>query len=126
MFRTWVSLVAFYVAVKTGGEVLGPVVTSHGVMIAVVTALFFLLWSLGRRIGQRYFSEYHSAVPAGLRDSGFFGAVVAYFGLGFIAISVYLVATRHLSIALLFAILGLWLIASMFGSGSDERNQREA
>jgi hypothetical protein len=126
MFRTWVSLVAFYVALKTGGAVLVPVVASHGVMIVVVTALFFLLWPVGMHIGPRYFREFHSAVPAGLRDSGFFGAMVAYFGLGFIAVSVYLVATRHLSIALLFAVLGIWLIASMFGFGSDERNKREA
>lgn len=126
MFRTWVSLVAFYVALKTGGEVLGPVVASNGVMIIVATALFFVLWSLGTRIGKRYFSEHRSVVPIGLRDAGFFGAIVAYFGLGFIAVSVYLVATRHLSIALLFAVLGLWLFASMFGIGSDERNKREA
>ena len=121
MFRTWVSLVAFYVALKTGGSVLGPVVASHGVMILVATALFFLLWWSGTRIGKRYFSEFRSAVPSGLRDAGFFGAMVAYFGLGFSAISVYLVATRHLSIALLFAVLGVWLIASMFGFGSDEQ-----
>jgi predicted permease len=95
-------------------------------MIVVVTALFFLLWSVGMHFGPRYFREFHSAVPSGLRDSGFFGAMVAYFGLGFIAVSVYLVATRHLSIALLFAVLGIWLIASMFGFGSDERNKREA
>lgn len=126
MFRTWVSLVAFYVAMKTGGSVVGPVVASHGVMIVVVTALFFVLWSLGARIGQRYFSEWRNAVPAGLRDAGFFGAMVAYFGLGFIAISIYLVATRHFSIALLFAVLGVWLIASMLGFGSDERHKREA
>lgn len=126
MFRTWVSLVAFYVALKTGGAVLGPVVASHSVMIIVATAIFFVLWSVGMHIGPRYFRTLHSAVPAGVRDSGFFGAVAAYFGLGFIAVSVYLVATRHLSVALLFAVLGVWLIASMFGFGSGEQNKGEA
>ena len=126
MFQTWVSLVAFYVALKMGWGVLAPVVATHQAMILLVTVLYFLAWASARRVGMRYFPDARSPVRLWLRDSSAFSAVMAYVALGFLAAGGYLLATHHASLALLFGVLGVWLIGSMLGIASGDRSQREA
>jgi hypothetical protein len=125
MFQTWVSLVAFYVALKMGWAVLAPVVVEYRGAIFVATALYFLACWTGRTLAVRHFGRSRTPVSLWLRDSSVFSALMAYLALGFLAGGGYLVTTHHASLALLFAVLGLWLIGSMLGIGSRERSQRE-
>ena len=130
MFQTIVSMVAFYVALKMGWEVLAPVVVSYSATIYVVTFLYFAAWWWGRRIGLRYFSGAHRSINEGhvylwLRDSSLMAAVMAYFGLGFLLGGVYLLATHHAFNALLFAVLGLGLFGSVFEVWSKQESRRQ-
>lgn len=128
MLQMLVSLTAFYVALKMGWEVLGPVVIPCSGTICAGTALYFLVWWWGRRVGLRYFSGAIGNVDDGrfylwLRDSSFMAALMAYLGLGFLGGGLYLFATHRASIALLFAVLGLGLFGSIFemGAGTPEK-----
>ena len=130
MFQMLVSLTAFYVALKMGWDVLGPVVISYSGTIYVVTALYFLAWWGGRRAGLRHFNgaagnSRERRVYLWLRDSSLMVALMAYVGLGFLTGGVYLLATHHAFIALLFAVLSLGLFGSIFEIGSEERKRRK-
>lgn len=129
MFQMLVSFAAFYVALKMGWEVLGPVVISYSGTIYVVTALYFLACWVGRRAGLRHFSDAAGndrarTVYRWLRDSSLMVALMAYVGLGFLIGGVYLLATHHAFVALLFAVLSVGLFGSIFEIGSGRKSRQ--
>jgi len=125
MFQTWVFLLAFYVALKMGWQVLAPVVVAHGSGIVIGTALYFAAGWWIRYLGMRHLAGSRSAVYEWLRDSSLFTALMAYFAGGFFVGSVYLLATQHASLAGLFAILGIGLAGSIVGMWSRNPEKRE-
>jgi hypothetical protein len=60
-----------------------------------------------------------------LRDSNFMAALMVYLGLGFLVGGLYLLATHHAFIALLFVVLVLGLFGSVFEVGSRSPEKRE-